>query len=83
VEDGIAERMYLVTAIFTLVALTATYTVIARINDATLHTSREITVSTFEHKVQTGIVIWKAFVEVLYCELHTTSVLQWLHVVKG
>ena len=82
-EGGITKRVHLVAAIFALIALTATDAVVARLYDATLHTSREITVCTFEHKVQTGIVIWEAFVEVLYGELHITIILKGLHVVKG
>lgn len=82
-EDGVSEGMYLVTTIFTFIALTPTDAVVARVSDTTFSTSWDVTACTLKHEVQTSIVIWKPLVEVLYRELHTTSVLQGLHAVKG
>ncbi len=82
-KDGITEWVYLVAAVFAFVTLTATNAVVAGVGHSTLVTRWQVTVGTREHIVQTGIVIWKTFIEVLYGELHTTSVVQGLHVVKG
>lgn len=82
-EDSIPKRVYLEATVFAFVAFTTSDTVVAGICNTTLSTGWESTVSTTEHIVQTGIIIWEPFVEVLYGELHTTSVLQRLHVVKG
>lgn len=82
-EDSMSQRVYLVTAVLTLVTFTAFDAVIARLCNATLWTGRRIGVDLLKYIVQTGIVIWEAFVEVFNRELHTTSVLQRLHVVKG
>ena len=82
-EDSVSQRMYLVTTVFTLVAFSILDPVVARLHNPTLQAGGHISVSLLEHIVQTGIVIWETFIEVLDGEPHTTSVLQRLHVVKG
>ena|GEM_PF-4095707 len=84
-EDGASQWMNLVAAIFTFVALAATDTVVARVDDATVGAGREITVRLIEHVIKAGSIVLKSLVKLLDRErlTHITSVLQRLHVVKG
>ena len=82
-EDRFGEGMYLIATIFAFIALTIANTVVAWIDDATLEAGWHITVCLLEEVVQTTGVVGEAFVELLDGELHTYSVLQRLHVVKG
>lgn len=82
-ENSMSQWVYLIATVFALVAFTAFDAVVTWLYDAALRASGHSTVSLLEHVVQTGVIIWEAFVEVFNRELHTTSVLQRLHVVKG
>lgn len=85
-EDSVSQGVYLIATVFTLVTLTAFNTVVAWLCHPTLRAGGYSVVGLLEHVVQTGVVIWKAFVEVFNRELlliHTSIVLQRLHVVKG
>lgn len=82
-KDGVSQRMYLVATIFTLVTFSVFNAVITWAHNTALWASRHGTIGLLEHIVQTGVVIWEAFVEVLNGKPYTTSVLQRLHVVKG
>ena len=82
-EDSFGKWMNLVATVFAFVALTATDAVVARVSNAAFGANRQLAVGEVKHIVQTSCVIWEAFVEVFNRKLHTTSVLQRLHVVKG
>lgn len=83
-KDSAAEWMYLVTAVFAFVALTATYAIVAWLDNATLRAGRHILVGLFEYEVETGVIVREQFIEAFDGYLfHTSIVLQRLHVVKG
>jgi hypothetical protein len=73
-EDGTCQRVYLVTAIFALIALTAANTVVALVYNATVRTSGHVAISLLVQVVETRRIIRKAFIELFNRELHTTSV---------
>ena len=83
-EDSTAKRMYLIAAVLAFVALPATNTVVAWLDDATFGTSRHVAVGLLEHEVEAGVIVREQFIETFDGNLfHTSSVLQGLHVVKG
>ena len=58
-EDSVCERMYLITAVFTLVALAIAHSIIARLYKPAVMADFHIAMVLLEHIVQTGVVIWE------------------------
>jgi len=82
-EDGIGQGADLVAAVFTLIDLLAADTVVPRRGNATFRAGWHVTVAGIEHMLQAGVITRELVVELLEGKLHTLSVVQGLHDVKG
>lgn len=85
-KDRVCERTYLITTVFAFVYFLATDTVVFWFSDATFWTGDHTPKALLEDVVKAGVVIGKLLMEVVdsvaRC-LHTTSVADLLHDVKG
>ena len=83
-KDRATERMYLVAAVFTLITLAPTYSVVTRLYDTAFSAGGHTVVGLFEYEVETGVIVREQFIEAFDGNLfHIFSILQGLHVVKG
>lgn len=75
-EDRASQRVDLIATIFAFVALTATDTVVAGVDDATVGAGRHVSIGLFKHILQAGDIVWEPFVELFdgECLTHTSIV---------
>lgn len=85
-EDSIGQGANLIAAVFALVYFLAADAVVLRFYHAAFWTGSHIAKALLEDVVQTGIVIGKLLMQIVdgvARRLHTTSVADLLHDVKG
>lgn len=85
-KDGISEWTNLIATVFAFIYLLAADAIIFRLRNAALRTSYHAVKTLLKYVIQASIVIRKLLVQVVDCvarRLHTTSVADLLHDVKG
>ena len=82
-EDSVSQGADLVAAVFALIHLFTADAVVGGVSDTAFWTSWHVTVPGFKDMLQATAFVGEAVIELFKGELHTTSVVQGLHDVKG